>query len=63
MRGEEVGHGRAEGSSATGDGGQVAILLTPDIDGTHVRIFESSQCEDLYVGDLFQCHLQQHGCN
>ena len=34
-----------------------------DIDGTHVRIFESSQCEDLYVGDLFQCHLQQHGCN
>ena len=26
--------GRAEGSSAIGDGGQVAISLTPDIDGT-----------------------------
>ena len=47
-----MGDGRAEGSSATGDGGQAAILLTPDIDGTHVRIFESSQHEDLYVGDL-----------
>ena len=26
--------GRAEGSSAIGDGGQAAISLTPDIDGT-----------------------------
>ena len=32
--GEEVGDGRAEGSSAVGDGGQAAISLTPDIDGT-----------------------------
>ena len=26
-----MGDGRAEGSSATGDGGQAAISLTPDI--------------------------------
>ena len=32
--GEEVGEGRAEGSSAIGDGGQAAISLMPDIDGT-----------------------------
>ena len=50
--GEEVGDGRAEGSSATGDGGQAAIPLTPDTDGTHVRILESSQLEGSYVGDL-----------
>ena len=41
---------RVEGSLAIGDGGQTAILLTSDVDGTHVHIFESSQ--DLYVGDL-----------
>jgi len=29
-----VGEGRAEGSSATGDGGQAAISLMPDVDGT-----------------------------
>ena len=28
--------------------------LMPDVDGTHVRIFESSQLEGLYVGDLLQ---------
>ena len=43
--GEEVGDGRAEGSSAIGDGRQAAISLTPDIDGMHVCIFESSQLE------------------
>ena len=32
--GEEVGDGRAEGSSATGDGGQAAMSLMPDADGT-----------------------------
>ena len=32
--GEEVGDGRAEGSSAIGDGGQAAISLMPDADGT-----------------------------
>ena len=29
-----MGTGRAEGSSATGDGGQAALSLTPDVDGT-----------------------------
>ena len=29
-----MGEGRAGGSSAIGDGGQAAILLTPDTDGT-----------------------------
>ena len=29
-----MGDGRAEGSSATGDRGQAAISLTPDVDGT-----------------------------
>ena len=28
-----MGDGRAEGESAIGDGGQVAISLMPDIDG------------------------------
>ena len=32
--GEEVAHGRAEGPSATGDGGEAAISLTSDGDGT-----------------------------
>ena len=44
--------GRAEGSSAIGDGGQAAISLMPDTDGTHLEIFESSQLEGLNVGDL-----------
>ena len=47
-----MGDGRVEGSSAIGDGGQAAISLTPDVDGTHVCIFESSQLEGSYVGDL-----------
>ena len=47
-----MGDGRAEGSSAIGDRGQAATLFTPDADGTHVRIFESLQLEDSYVGDL-----------
>ena len=29
-----MGDGRAEGSSAIGDGGQAAISLRPDVDGT-----------------------------
>ena len=29
-----MGDGRVEGSSATGDGGQAAVSLTPDADGT-----------------------------
>ena len=51
--GEEVGDGRAEGSSAaTGEGGQAAVSLTLDIDGMNVRIFGSSQVECSYMGDL-----------
>ena len=29
-----MGDGKAEGSSATGDGGQAEVSLMPDIDGT-----------------------------
>ena len=47
-----MGDGRAEGLAATGDGGQAALSLTPDVDGIHVRIFESLQVENSYVGDL-----------
>ena len=32
--GEGVGNGRAEGSSAIGDGGQAVISFTPDADVT-----------------------------
>ena len=44
--------GRAEGLSAIRDGQQAALSLTPDVDGMHVRIFESLQAENSYVGDL-----------
>ena len=44
--------GRTEGSLAIGNGGQAAVSLMPDIDGTHVRIFEGLQLEGSYVGDL-----------
>ena len=49
-----MGDGRAEGSSAIGDRGQAASSRTPDVDGTHVCIFESSQLEGdfKYVWDL-----------
>ena len=42
--GEEVGNSKAEGSSAR-DGGQIAILLTPDIDG---KIFISCWFDVIY---------------
>ena len=60
-KGGEVGGGRAEGSLAVGDGGQAAISLTPDADGTGSDsllgpdahcIFESSQFEGSSVGEL-----------
>ena len=41
-----------------GDGGQAAISLTPDVDGMQVLIFESSQLEGLYVGNLLYIILQ-----
>lgn len=47
-----MGDGRAAESSATVDGGQAAISLRPDTDVVHTHIFESSQLEGLYVGDL-----------
>ena len=37
--------GRAEGSSAIGDGGQAAMSLMPDVYGTHVCIFERLKLE------------------
>ena len=40
-----MGEGRAEGSSAVGYGGQAAFSLTPDTDGTPVRIFDGSRLE------------------
>ena len=51
-KGEEVGDGRAEGSSAIGDGGQAAVSLMLDVGGMHIRIFEGSKPEGSYVGDL-----------
>ena len=46
-----MGNDRAEGSSAIGDGGQAAISLTSDADGTHILIFEGLQLE----GSNFLC--------
>ena len=46
------GDGRVKGSSAIGGGGQATVSLTPDVDGMHIRTFESSQLEGSYVGDL-----------
>ena len=40
-----MGEGRAEGLSATGDGGQAAISIMPDADGMHTCIFQSPQSE------------------
>lgn len=40
----------------TGDGEQAAMLVTPDVNGLSVHIFESLQLEDLYVGDLLYIH-------
>ena len=37
-----MGDGRAEGSSTTGNGGQTAISLMPDVDRMHVWSFENS---------------------
>ena len=47
-----MGDGRAEGSS------RAAISLIPDIDGMHICIFERSQLEDLYGGDLLYYALE-----
>ena len=47
-----MGDGRAEGSSAIGDGGQAERSFMPGVDGTHARIFESSQLKGSYVGNV-----------
>ena len=47
-----MGDRRAEGSSAIGDGGQAAVILMPDVYGTHICILESLQLEGSCVGDL-----------
>ena len=51
-----MGDGRAEGSSAIGDGvgGLAAISLRPDVDEIHICIYERSPLEGSYLGDL-QC--------
>ena len=48
------GRCRAEGSSATADGGQAATSFTPDPDGIHLHIFESFKLVVLYVA-LYVC--------
>ena len=42
----------AEGPSAAGDGGQAAMSLTPDADGTCMSIFESLHLQASYIGGL-----------
>ena len=53
--------GGTEGPSATRGGGQAAISLMPDVDGTYVRIFESLQLKGLYIGShcMRQCRSQE----
>ena len=48
--GEELGDGRAIGSSAIGDEGQDEISLRPDGGGTRVCILQSSKLEGSYIG-------------
>ena len=47
-----MGGGRAEGPSATGDRGQAAMSLAPDIDGTCISIFETLHIEGSYIAGL-----------
>ena len=47
-----MGDSRGEGPSTIGDGGQAAVSHTPDLNGTHIQIFEILQLEDQYVRDL-----------
>ena len=50
-----MGDGRAEGSSAIGDGvrGLAAISLRPDVAEIHICIYERSQLEGSYLGDYY----------
>ena len=47
QEGEEVGDGRAEGSSATGDGAQAAVSLMSDDDTASGALLESDACSHL----------------
>ena len=48
-----MGDGRAEGSSAIGDGGQAAISLTPDVDGTGSgSLLKPNACSTLKAQNL-----------
>ena len=64
-----MGDGRAEGWSATGDGGRAAVSVTPGADGTYVHIFlffffvhvfQSSQLKGSCVGDLLYHNKATH---
>ena len=55
--GEEVQDGRGEGSSSIGDEERAAVSLIPGIDRMHVCIFESSQLDGLYVGNLLYHYI------
>ena len=50
-----MGDGRAEGSSAIGDGGQTAISIKPDVDGWHsiLSILLKKRYSDVWVVALF----------
>ena len=53
LTGGEKGEGRwSRRRVSIRDGGQAAMSLMPDIDGSHMPIFESPQHEASYVGDL-----------
>ena len=45
-----MGHGRVQGPSAIGHGGQAAISLMPNVEGMHACIFESSQLDPACSG-------------
>ena len=56
-----MGDSRAEGSSATGDGGQAAVSLTPDADGTDSgSLLGSNQSSPLLLLDIMG--LMMHDC-
>ena len=51
-KGVDMRDNRAEGSWEIGGGEQAIISLMLEIDGTHAHIFEISQLEGSYIGDL-----------
>ena len=65
MEREEVGEGRAEGSSAIGDGGQAAISLMPDVDGIGSDFLLDSILSTLlekWSSDVWVVVYQLHRC-